>query len=64
MNSLNEIIFWAGTLIILYGAVAIILTLLAIVRRRDELYRKHYEEFLTQKRRVGDRVQRSTENEK
>ncbi len=62
MSIFNQAVIWGGVVLTIYGIIAILLVLWTILKRRDELYRAKYEEFLRQKHRVEDILERSREN--
>jgi hypothetical protein len=62
MSLFQYIIIDIGLAVILYGIVAGVLALRAILTHRDEEYRAKYEEFLLQKRRVEERLKRDRES--
>lgn len=63
MNYLfTQVMLWSAVAIVAYGIIATLLALWTILKRRDELYRAKYEEFLRQKHHVEDILKRSREN--
>ena len=62
MSVLNEVVISVAAVIVVYEIIAALLALWTILKRRDESYREKYEEFLRQKHRVQDRLERSKEN--
>ena len=53
---LNQIVIWGSVVVTVYGAIAAFLVFRAILKDRNESYRAKYEEFLSQKRRIQNRL--------
>ena len=62
MNNLSNIIIIFALGVIIYGMFAILIGIVSIVKRRDELYKRKYEKFLEQKKRVENRLRGSNED--
>ena len=62
MSNLSNIVIIFTLAVIIYGLFAIFVGIISIVKHRDEFYKKKYENFLDQKKRVENRLKERNED--
>jgi hypothetical protein len=59
VNTIIDALFWLSIAVLFYMAIAAVLTVSAILRRRDRYYAAQYNAHREQKSRVAARLDRS-----
>lgn len=62
MNFLEQFLTFGTILLAIYAFITIALLLQTILKRRDQLYKSKYEDFIQQKNRVLEELKREKKN--